>query len=57
MACDREENSQALIPALREVGLEGLGPRRLLDRGGKLQRCAWSFSAQSADVEFENDQA
>ena len=30
----------SLVPALREVGIEGLRPRRLLDRGGKLQRCA-----------------
>ena len=32
---------RSLVSALHDVGMEGLRPRRLLDRGGKLQRCAW----------------
>ena len=31
----------SLVPALCEFGMEGLRPRRLLDRGGKLQRRGW----------------
>ena len=32
---------RSLVPALHEVGMEDLCPRRLLDRDGQLQRCAW----------------
>ena len=32
---------RSLVPMLREVGMDGLRPRRLLDRGGKLRGCAW----------------
>ena len=31
---------RSLVSALHDVGMEGLRPRRLLGRGGKLQRCA-----------------